>query len=212
VLAAPAAELLADFFKHKRVLQRASVIPVREDSLRTPEHCFTHLPGYPWASHYVSDLPCLAGLRMHYLDEGPANASATYLCLHPATGWSYSQRAQIRSLLGQGARLVAPDLIGFGKSDKPKREAFHSPEFHQRCVLELIEWLGLNRITLVALVEPHWLATRLLADAGHPFLGLQVQPVAPPGDAAAMHTECDAPYPDAGHRAALRAFAARGLR
>jgi tRNA(adenine34) deaminase len=216
LLADPAGQLLADFFKHKRALQRQSATPVREDALRTPERRFADLPGYPWSPHYVSDLPSLAGLRLHYLDEGPVDSSDVHLFLHPVPGWSYSQRAQILALLGQGARVVAPDLIGFGKSDKPKRKDVHTAEFHLQCVLELVERLELNHITLVAAQDKHWLAPLLLARAGHRFLGFQTQAVtttaAAPVDAATRHAECDAPYPDAGHRAAVRAFAAQGWR
>ena len=208
LLADQAGQLLADFFKHKRVLQRASATPVREDALRTPERCFADLPGYPWPPNYVSDLPSLAGLRLHYLDEGAADSPAVHLFLHPVPGWSYSQRAQILALLGQGARVVAPDLIGFGKSDKPKREDFHSAEFHLQCVLELVERLDLKHITLVAPKDTHWLAQLLLSRAPHRFLRLQRQPAAPLIETAARQAGCDAPYPDAGHRAALRAFAA----
>jgi hypothetical protein len=74
----------------------------------------------------------------------------------------------------------------------------------------------LNHITLVAAQDKHWLAPLLLARAGHRFLGFQTQAVtttaAAPVDAATRHAECDAPYPDAGHRAAVRAFAAQGWR
>jgi tRNA(adenine34) deaminase len=212
LLAAQASQLLADFFNQKRAEYRASATSLREDALRTPERSFANLPGYPWPPHYVSDLPSLAGLRLHYLDAGPADASAVYFFLHPVPGWSYSQRAQILDLLGQGARVVGPDLIGCGKSDKPKREEFHTPAFHLRCLLELMDRLDLNHITLVATQDMHWLAQQLVSHAVNRILGLQIQPAPVATDAAEKHAQFDAPYPDSGHRAALRAFAADRMR
>ena len=63
--------------------------PLREDALRTPDAAFAGLPDYPWPPRYVNDLPSIAGLRMHYLDEGNANAPLTWLCLHGNPAWSY---------------------------------------------------------------------------------------------------------------------------
>ncbi|MGI9133519.1 MAG: haloalkane dehalogenase, partial [Rhodoferax sp.] len=129
---------------------RAAVAhPLREDALRTPAHRFECLPGYPWTGHFLSDLPALAGLRLHYLDEGPVQAERTYLCLHGSPGWSYLYRKMIAELLAAGQRVVAPDLIGFGKSDKPKRAQAHRFGWHRQVLLELIERLDLQHIVLV---------------------------------------------------------------
>jgi hypothetical protein len=84
---------------------------------------FDDLPGYPWQPRYVSDLPALAGLRMHYLDEGRSRRGLTWLCLHGNPAWSYLYRKMIPVLLEAGHRVVAPDLVGFGKSDKPKKDS-----------------------------------------------------------------------------------------
>jgi tRNA(adenine34) deaminase len=149
---------------------------------------------------------------MHYLDEGPSDRSMVHLFLHPTPGWSYSLRAQIQALLQQGAHVVAPDLIGFGKSDKPKREEFHSPELHLQSVLDLIERLDLNDITLVAPQDTHWLMQRMVRQVGLRFAQVQILPVKMPGDSASKQAEFDAPFPDAGHRAATRACAAMGWR
>jgi tRNA(adenine34) deaminase len=149
---------LQAFFKDKRAQQRQDAAPLREDALRTPEHCFGALVDYPWAPHYVSDLPSLAGLRLHYLDLGRADSPQVYLFLHPIPGWSFSWRAQIAVWLEQGVRVVAPDLIGFGKSDKPKRADFHQPDWHLRCLQELLERLDLRNLVV------------LLPDATHPLL------------------------------------------
>ena len=116
VLADECAALLRDFFKPRRV----NASPLRDDALRPPDSAFNNLPGYPWPPHYVSDLPALAGLRLHYLDEGPPDAPRTWLCLHGNPAWSYLWRHMIPVFTAAGHRVVAPDLIGFGKSDKPK--------------------------------------------------------------------------------------------
>ena len=145
VLADACAALLRGFFAPRRV----NPSPLRDDALRTPDSAFADLPGYPWAPHYVSDLPALNGLRLHYLDEGPVGAPRTWLCLHGNPSWSYLYRHMIPVFLAAGDRVVAPDLIGFGRSDKPKKESAHSFGWHRQVLLELVERLDLQRIVLV---------------------------------------------------------------
>ena len=106
VLAAECGELLSAFFQNRRQASRAAASPLRDDALRTPHERFENLPGYPWAPHHVHDLPALAGLRMHYLDEGPVQAPLTWLCLHGNPAWSYLYRRMIPVLLGAGGRVV----------------------------------------------------------------------------------------------------------
>jgi tRNA(adenine34) deaminase len=87
---------------------------------------------------------------MHYLDEGQAKQGGlTYLCLHGNPAWSYLYRKMIPEFLAAGHRVVAPDLIGFGKSDKPKKTSFHSFGTHRQILLELIERLDLQNVVLV---------------------------------------------------------------
>ena len=90
------------------------------DLLRTPDECFEHLSGFPFTPHYV-EVPSGDGdqrIRIHYLDEGPGDAPAVLL-LHGEPTWSYLYRKMIPVLVDAGLRCVAPDLIGFGRSDKP---------------------------------------------------------------------------------------------
>ena len=145
VLADECAALLQGFFKPRRV----NPSPLRDDALRTPDAAFADLPGYPWASQYVSDLPALAGLRLHYLDEGPRDAPTTWLCLHGNPTWSYLYRHMIPVFSAAGHRVVAPDLIGFGKSDKPKKASAHGFGWHRQALLELVERLNLQNVALV---------------------------------------------------------------
>ena len=165
VMAAECAAGLQSFFRQRREAQRlhaASHHPLREDAVRTPDAAFDSLLGYPWQPRYLSDLPSLAGLRLHYLDEGqgaPVDKQSaqpvattqplTFLCLHGSPAWSYLYRHMIPAFVGAGHRVVAPDLIGFGKSDKPKKESFHQLATHRQTLLEFIDRLDLQRVVLV---------------------------------------------------------------
>ncbi len=149
VLAADCGKLLTDFFAERRQGARAANDPLRQDAVRTPEERFAGLPDYPWQARFLSDLPSLAGLRLHYLDEGPADARRTWLCLHGNPSWSYLYRKMIPVFLEAGDRIVAPDLIGFGKSDKPKKDAVHTFSWHREVLLELVDRLDLRNVVLV---------------------------------------------------------------
>ena len=195
VLADECGALLRAFFEPRR----ANPAPLRDDALRTPDSAFDGLPGYPWTPRHVSDLPALNGLRLHYLDEGPRAAPRAWLLLHGGAGWSYQFRALIPYLLAAGHRVVAPDLLGFGKSDKPKKEAIHRPDWHQQALRELAERLDLRRAVLLMQQDAPGLG--LLAAAPERFAGALAIDIQPQGAA------CAAPFPDAGHRAGPRAFA-----
>jgi pimeloyl-ACP methyl ester carboxylesterase len=115
------------------------------EALRTPDERFAGLPGYPWAPHYLD----YKGLRVHYLDEGPRDAAVTALCLHGNPSWSYLYRHMIPVFTVAGLRVVAPDLIGFGRSDKPVEPASHSFDFHRGMLLDFVERLDLKNVMLV---------------------------------------------------------------
>ncbi len=119
------------------------------NSLRTPDDRFQDLPGYNFQPHYVRDLRGYEGLRAHYLDEGDRDASEVFLCLHGEPTWSYLYRKMIPVFAASGARVIAPDLLGFGKSDKPIDEGTYHFEFHRNYLIALIEKLDLNNVTLV---------------------------------------------------------------
>ncbi len=244
VLAQDSAALLQGFFEQRRSVQREIsklTHPLREDALRTPDAAFAGLPGYPWQPRYISDLPSLEGLRMHYLDEG-GDAGLTYLCLHGNPAWSYLYRKMIPVFLQAGHRVIAPDLIGFGKSDKPKKDGFHSFSAHRRLLLELIERLELQNIVLVVQDWGGLLGLTLPMAAPQRYAGMLVMNTMlatgdvplpagflawremcaknPQFDVARLFSrgnphlsaeEClayNAPFPDPGHRAALRSFPA----
>ena len=117
--------------------------------LRTPEERFANLPAFPWKPGYVEGLPGYEGLRMHVVDEGPRDAANTFLCLHGEPTWSYLYRKMIPPFLESGARVVAPDHFGFGRSDKPADDGVYTFDFHRGALLRLIEALDLTNITLV---------------------------------------------------------------
>lgn len=112
--------------------------------LRTPESQFSALRDYPWAPRYVQ----LGELRMHYVDDGPRDAPPV-LMLHGEPTWSYLYRKMIPVFTAAGHRAVAPDLIGFGRSDKPAAISDYSYQRHVDWVLGFIEELDLRDITLV---------------------------------------------------------------
>ena len=177
VLAQECSDVLQQFFQQKRdvqSLEKKAAHPLRDDALRTPDACFANIPDYPWPPNYLSDLPALQGLRMHYLDIGPGDAPFTYLCLHGNPAWSYLYRKMIPVFAQANCRAVAPDLIGFGKSDKPKRESAHSFTWHREVLLQFIERLDLQRIVLVVQDWGGLLGLTLPMAAPQRFVGLVV--------------------------------------
>lgn len=118
------------------------------EMVRTDDERFASLPGWPYEPRYLTDLTGYHGLRMHYIDEGPADAPV-FLCLHGEPTWCYLYRRMIPVFSESGARVVAPDFFGFGRSDKPVEEGVYTFDFHRDSLLRLIEHLDLTDITLV---------------------------------------------------------------
>ncbi|MFD0388115.1 haloalkane dehalogenase [Tistrella bauzanensis] len=123
------------------------------DILRTPDARFLDLPGWHYPPHYVDDLPGYEGIRVAYVDEPAAVADAgaeapTFLCLHGQPSWSYLYRRMIPYLAARG-RVVAPDLIGFGRSDKLADDKAYGFLFHRGMLVELVKRLDLKHVILV---------------------------------------------------------------
>lgn len=114
--------------------------------LRTPDERFASLSGWPHEPRYLQRPD---GLRLHYLDEGPQQAARTWLCLHGQPTWSYLYRRMIPVFAAAGDRVVAPDFLGFGRSDKPVDEAAYTFDSHRDSLLNLVEALDLRNIVLV---------------------------------------------------------------
>ncbi|WED20815.1 haloalkane dehalogenase [Vibrio sp. JC009] len=117
--------------------------------LRTPDSQFEDLQDYPFAPNYISDLTGYERTRGHYLDEGNKDSEEVFLLLHGEPTWSYLYRKMIPIFAKTGARVIAPDLLGFGKSDKPTAEETYTFEFHRNYLIGLIKHLDLNNVTLV---------------------------------------------------------------
>ena len=116
-------------------------------TVRTPEERFENLEAYPFEAHYLEvDAGDGTPLRIHYLDEGQGE---TILCLHGQPSWSYLYRKMIPTLVAAGHRVVAPDLVGFGKSDKPTDRADYTYANHVSWVTQAVEALDLRDVTLV---------------------------------------------------------------
>jgi pimeloyl-ACP methyl ester carboxylesterase len=116
--------------------------------LRTPDERFARLPGWGFPAQVVHPLGD-DGPRMAYVDEGPRDAPVTVLCLHGNPTWGYLYRHMLPVFSAAGLRVVVPDLIGFGRSDKPVDEAWHQFDRHRQSLLNLVEALDLRNVMLV---------------------------------------------------------------
>jgi len=131
------------------------------ETLRTPDERFANLPGYPFAPHYTET----DGIRIHYVDEGPRDA-APVLMLHGEPSWSYLYRKMIPIVVAAGHRAIAPDLVGFGRSDKPVRREDYTYQRHVDWLRHVLVALDLRNVTLVCQDWGGLLGLRLVAD--HP--------------------------------------------
>jgi len=127
--------------------------------LRTPDERFQNLPDYPFAPHYVE----VDDMRMHYVDEGSPDADPVLL-LHGEPSWSFLYRHMIPPIVGANLRAIAPDLIGFGKSDKPAAQGDYSYERHVAWMKRLLEIQDLRNITLVCQDWGSLIGLRLAAE------------------------------------------------
>ncbi len=118
-------------------------------ALRTPDDRFEKLPEWHYRPHYLDDLEGFDRMRLHFVDEGPRNADTTFLCLHGQPSWSYLYRKMIPVFAGAGCRVLAPDLFGFGRSDKPVDDGVYTYHFHRNTLLRFVERLDLTNVCLV---------------------------------------------------------------
>lgn len=140
--------------------------------LRTPEERFHGLKDYPFDPHYV-EIPATPGsderIRMHYLDEGPPEADEVVLCLHGEPSWSYLYRKMIPMFSAVGLRTIVPDLIGFGKSDKPSSQADYTYQRHVDWVRAALDAIELAPATLVCQDWGGLIGLRLLGEEPERF-------------------------------------------
>jgi haloalkane dehalogenase len=137
--------------------------------LRTPDDRFADLEGYAFAPNYLQVDDTEGGeLRLHYLDEGSADADPVLL-LHGEPSWSYLYRRMIPPLVAAGHRVVAPDLPGFGRSDKPTRRQDYTYQRHVDWMRSVLDQLDLRNITLVCQDWGGLIGLRLVAEHGDRF-------------------------------------------
>jgi haloalkane dehalogenase len=134
------------------------------DVLRTPDECFANLPDWPFAPRYVE----IDGLRIACVDEGP-RASAPILLMHGEPSWSFLYRKMIPPLVAAGRRVVAPDLVGFGRSDKPTRRDDYTYARHVAWMRGFVEALDLREITLFCQDWGGLIGLRLVAEISDRF-------------------------------------------
>jgi len=137
--------------------------------LRTPDDRFDNLPGFPFEPHYceIGD-PDLGRLRIHYVDEGPAHGPVV-LCLHGEPTWSYLYRKMIPVFAAAGFRTVAPDLVGFGRSDKPSERSDYSYAKHVRWMKDWVVAMGLCDVTLLGQDWGGLIGLRMVAELPERF-------------------------------------------
>lgn len=141
---------------------RTSVL--RTSVLRTPDSRFENLPGYDFVANYAD----IDGLRMHFVDEGPRDGDVVLL-LHGEPSWSYLYRHMIPLLADAGLRVIAPDLIGFGKSDKPANKSDYTYAGHVAWMTQFVTTLDLNGITLFCQDWGSLIGLRVAAENQHRF-------------------------------------------
>ena len=139
-------------------------LPIIHDILRTPEECFADLPDFPWTPRYTQ----VAELRIACIDEGPRDAPVVLL-MHGEPAWSFLYRKMIPILLAAGLRVVAPDLVGFGRSDKPARSRDYSYLNHVLWMRAWLEQLDLQHITLFCQDWGSLIGLRMVAAAPQRF-------------------------------------------
>lgn len=118
-------------------------------AVSTPDERFANIPDWPHTPHYIDDLPGYEGLRLAYIDEGPKSDAPVFLCLHGEPSWSFLYRKMAPVFLNAGARVVAPDFYGFGRSDKPVEDSVYTFDWHRDYLLAFIERLDLKNVCLV---------------------------------------------------------------
>ncbi|NNJ65493.1 MAG: haloalkane dehalogenase [Xanthomonadales bacterium] len=151
--------------------------------LRTPDSRFENLEGFPFAPNYLEiDDPDLGSLRIHYLDEGPADGPVV-LCLHGEPTWCYLYRKMIPVLTAAGCRVLAPDLVGFGRSDKPAAREDYTYSRHVRWMRDWLQSVGAREVTLLGQDWGGLIGLRLVAEDPDRFARFSLSNTAlPTGD------------------------------
>jgi haloalkane dehalogenase len=180
--------------------KKAPAQEVRPGVFRTPDERFENLKDYPFEPHYLEVDSKLGNLRVHYVDVGSRDADPILL-MHGEPSWSYLYRKMIPPLVAAGHRVIAPDLIGFGKSDKPARRSDHSYPNHVDWMMQFVTELDLKNVTLFCQDWGSLIGLRLVTGAPDRFArivaGNAALPAGPGKDGVIIGTEWNQPDPNA---------------
>ncbi len=151
--------------------------------LTTPDECFAPINDYPYAANYIAVDDTQGGsLNLHYIDEGPKDGEVI-LMLHGEPSWSYLYRKMVSPMVAKGYRVIAPDLIGFGKSDKPSLRTDYTYQRHVDWIRQILLQLNLSQVTLVCQDWGGLLGLRLVAEHADLFARvLAANTMLPTGD------------------------------
>ena len=208
--------LMREFFHRRREQAKKAASPLRDDALRTPSRRFepvwSHFEVLRSCSTYLQDLPELGGLRLHALDVGPRAAKTAWLALHSPDMWWPQLAGWAQQRAAAGERVLLPDLIGFGQSDKPKKPAWHTLERHADYLLAWASALNIAVLFVTYAIGQKKLASVIQAQARSENSHIQIEMKIDLFDKFnKMKNEWeDFPYPDGGHRAAQRAWREAG--
>jgi tRNA(adenine34) deaminase len=207
VLANECASVLQGFFEQRRLSQQQNKTPLREDALRPSENIWSaHALPKEW-SRFESQWPSLNGLRLHWFDNRLPDAFNTpvTIYLHGLNNWSASYLAHLKTT----SNAVALDLPGFGLSDKPKKEAFHTLAWHVQVLNDFLNHISMhtNASAHHLMASPDMQPLMALLQQGLPELRIGYAPSASPSSKE-FEALLNAPYPDRGHLAGPRALGA----
>jgi tRNA(adenine34) deaminase len=202
VLADACAHEIKQFFQARRV----NLSPLRDDALRTPDSAFAGLIELPSVDFFTPIAGAFDGLRMAYTALGGSERSDGWLLLHSIHNWRYVWRHMLPALAGLGHTVLAPDLMGCGQSDKPKKATAHSLQAHADV---LLQWLGAHPpVQILHIVcDPTTvaLAEHLMQQDSRVGQIIQAKLI---NEDVMPETARLAPFPDRGHQAALKAMQA----
>jgi haloalkane dehalogenase len=173
---------------------------IRPGVFRTPDERFEKLKDYPFAPHYLEVDSKVGKLRVHYVDVGPRDADPILL-MHGEPSWSYLYRNMIPPLVAAGHRVIAPDLIGFGRSDKPAKRTDHSYLNHVEWMTQFVTELDLKNVTLFCQDWGSLIGLRLVTGAPDGFArvvtGNAALPAGPGKDGVLIGGQWNEPDPNA---------------
>lgn len=216
LLAEEAVELMRRFFHARRQDAKSAALPLRQDALRTPDAAFTLWPlPPPLSTLWFQEGAALNGLRLHVAQAWPDRAASplAWLVLHGADAWGWAVYPWAQALAQAGQPVLAPDLIGFGRSDKPKKASWHTPQRHADTLVDLLQAFtppslgATSRWVVIAPPHLQTLVTALAHRLGAQWAGAIWLPDRTPGWPKSMER---LPFPDAGHAAGPAAMKAWG--